>query len=56
MTSLPMHAARRPSVSLHHTEVLRLTAVDGAVPVQVLVDVLIKYRDQELLEGIGSRV
>lgn len=51
-----MHVARRPSVSLHHTEVSRLTAVDGAVPVQVVVDVLVKYRDQASLEGIRSRV
>lgn len=38
MTSLPMHVLRRPSLSLHHSEVLCVTAV--------LVDVLVKYRDQ----------
>lgn len=52
MTSLPMHAARRLSVSLHHTEV---TAVDGAVHVQVIVNVLVKYEDQESWGGIRSR-
>lgn len=53
MTSLPMHAAWRVSVSLHHTEVLWVTAVNGAVCIQVLVYVLLKYREQESSRGWG---